>query len=195
MDASRQARPTVSSVRWWRLLRRPQPSQAQALRGRRRGGPPDPRGPRPLSPSKRTDPSVTRSVGYSGTPLPKKLGIKEGSRVALLNEPKKWGPLQPLPKGVDIKTQARGSFDVIVLFAGSMKELEKRFPAAMKSMEPHTGLWIAYPKKASKVDTDLDFAVVQKLGLDAGLVDNKSCAVDEVYSGLRFVYRLKDRPR
>ena len=129
------------------------------------------------------------------TPLPKKLGIKEGARVALMNsptEPKKL--LGPLP-GVELKTQARGKLDVIVLFSTKLSEVTKRFPTLAKALEPDGRLWVAYPKKASGVATDLTFENVQQTGLDAGLVDNKSIAVDDTYSGVQFVYRLKDRPK
>ena len=128
------------------------------------------------------------------TPLPKKLGIKEGARVALINspaEPKEL--LGPLP-GVEIVTQARGKLDVIVLFSTKFSEVTKRFPTLAKALEPDGRLWVAYPKKASGVATDLTFENVQQTGLEAGLVDNKSIAVDDVFSGVQFVYRLKDRP-
>jgi hypothetical protein len=82
---------------------------------------------------------------------------------------------------------------VIVFFTTSRDELERRFDPLRKTMGPADGLWIAWPKKASKIETDLDFDIVQKLGLDAGLVDNKSAAVDDLWQALRFVYRLEDR--
>ena len=135
------------------------------------------------------------TTGYSGTPLPRKLGIKEGARVALLGDVPDYADelLDPMPDGVEVSRRAQGRKDVIVVFAGSMASLGKTFHKAQKLMEPAAGLWVGYPKKASGVPTDLTFDNVQKLGLDAGLVDNKSCAIDEIWSGLRFVIRLKDR--
>jgi hypothetical protein len=135
------------------------------------------------------------TAGYSGTPLPTKLGIKAGHSIAYLNAPGDFDELMhPMPDDVTISTRATGTKDVIVLFATSEADLRKRFPAAKKALAYDGGLWFAYPKKASGVPTDLTFENAQRMGLDAGLVDNKSCAIDEVWSGLRFVYRLKDRP-
>ncbi len=132
-----------------------------------------------------------------GTPLPRKLAIREGSRVAVLGAPEGFVPrgLGPLPSGVDVRTRARGPLDVILLFVRRRAELERRFAALARALDPTGGLWIAYPKKASGVPTDLTFETVQRAGLKAGLVDNKSCAVDDVWTALRFVYRLRDRPR
>jgi hypothetical protein len=135
------------------------------------------------------------TAGYSGTPLPKKLGIKEGARLAILGAPDGFDrTLGALGPGVQVSRQARGRFDVIVFFTTRASELERRFPALTRALEPDGGLWVAWPKKSSRVATDLTFEVVQPVGLDAGLVDNKVCAIDEVWSGLRFVYRVKDRP-
>ena len=129
------------------------------------------------------------------TPLAKKLGIKEAARVALVNAPPGAAKLlEPLPPGVELKTQARGKLDVIVLFSKKESEVAKRFPALAKALVPDGRLWVAYPKKAAGVATDLTFENVQQIGLDAGLVDNKSIAVDDTYSGVQFVYRIKDRP-
>ncbi len=132
---------------------------------------------------------------YSATPLPRKLGIKEGHRVALVNEPQPFRKaLRPLPGGVEIGSGSRGgSLDVAVLFVTRRAELRKRFPALARAVFPDGSLWVAWPKKASKLDTDLDFDAVQDLGLAAGLVDNKSASIDDIYQGLRFVYRLRDR--
>ncbi len=132
---------------------------------------------------------------YSGTPLPRKLGIREGSRVALMGAPDGFDLiLAPLPAGVELRTRARGLFDVVVVFVTLRAELEQRFAALAASLEPAGRLWVAWPKKAARLDTDLNFDIVQGIGLDAGLVDNKSAAIDDVYQGLQFVYRLKDRP-
>jgi len=130
---------------------------------------------------------------YSATPLPRKLGIKERSRVALVGAPEGFPDvLGPLPAGAAL-VPPRGPLDVIVLFAGLRAELEGSFSGLARELAPAGGLWVAYPKKASRVPTDLSFAEVQEIGLAAGLVDNKSCAIDEVWSGVRFVIRLRDR--
>jgi hypothetical protein len=93
------------------------------------------------------------------------------------------------------KLGAKPGVEVLVLFTTSRGELESRFPVLKKTLHPADGLWIAWPKKASKIATDLNFETVQKIGLDAGLVDNKSAAIDEEWQALRFVYRREDRPR
>jgi hypothetical protein len=132
---------------------------------------------------------------YSGTPLPRKLGIKPGTTLALLDAPDGFaGMLQPLPPGVRVVTRAQGELDVVVLFVTRRGRLAERFPAAAARLAPDGGLWIAWPKKSSRVATDLDFDVVQSTGLDAGLVDNKVCAIDATWTALRFVVRLADRP-
>lgn len=132
-------------------------------------------------------------AGYSGTPLPRKLGMKPGHRVAFPGAPDGFAA-RLAGEGVEVWAQLRHPLDVIVLFAAGEADLRRRFPAARKALAWDGGLWVAWPKKASGVPTDLTFEVVQPLGLDAGLVDNKVCAIDEVWSGLRFVYRVKDRP-
>ena len=135
-------------------------------------------------------------AGYSGTPLPKKLGIKPGGRVALIGAaPSFPGALEPLPPGVAVVADPRGPgpFDVILLFTPDRAALDRRFGRLAQILTPAGGLWVAWPKKASGVATDLTEDAVRQVGLDAGLVDNKVCAIDEVWSGLRFVYRLQDR--
>jgi hypothetical protein len=132
---------------------------------------------------------------YSGTPLPKKLGIKEGSRVAIVDAPEGFAAtLTPMPGGVEIASRVGGHLDVVIVFATRFAALDRRFGAAVRALEFDGGLWVCWPKKASKVETDLTFDVVQGMGLEAGLVDNKGASVTDVYQGLRFVYRLKDRP-
>jgi hypothetical protein len=135
-------------------------------------------------------------AGYSGTPLPQKLGIGEGARVALVRAPEGFADtLQPLlPHGVRICSRLSGVLDVVLFFVTRRSELERRFGPMARALEPAGGLWIAWPKKTAGVATDLTENVVRAIGLDQGLVDNKVCAVDEVWSGLRFVYRLADRP-
>src|SRR5207244_5459052 len=93
------------------------------------------------------------------------------------------------------KLGAQRGVEVLVFFTTSRSELERRFPALKETLAPADGLWVAWPKKASKLETDLDFAAVQEIGLAAGLVDNKSAAVDEDWQAVRFVYRREDRPR
>jgi hypothetical protein len=93
------------------------------------------------------------------------------------------------------KLGAKPGSDVVVLFTTSRLELERRFAGLKRMLAPADGLWIAWPKKASKIETDLDFATVQRIGLDAGLVDNKSAAIDDEWQAVRFVYRREDRSR
>lgn len=137
-------------------------------------------------------------AGYSGTPLPKKLGIKEGHRVLLASPPEGFdATLGALPQGAVATSRAGakpGSFDVIVLFVGSVARLRAEFPKKARLLATDGGLWVSWPKKASGVATDLHEGIVREIGLEAGLVDVKVCAVDETWSGLRFVYRLADRP-
>jgi len=136
-------------------------------------------------------------AGYSGTPLPKKLGIKPGARLALVNAPPDFAKtLGTLPPDVTPQPlgRGRGPYDVIVLFARSARELSAALPTACARLAPAGGLWIAWLKKTSGIPTDLTDAEVRGSGLAAGLVDNKVCAIDETWSGLRFVKRLADRP-
>jgi hypothetical protein len=134
--------------------------------------------------------------GYSGTALPKKLGIRPGARLALVRAPEDFdATLGELPGGVVVARRlTRGAVDVIVAFFVERAALERRLPSLRGALDPAGGLWIAWPKRTSGVETDLGEGVVRELGLAAGLVDNKVCAIDEVWSGLRFVYRLRDRP-
>jgi hypothetical protein len=137
---------------------------------------------------------TTSSAGYSGTPLPKKLGIREGSRVAVVSPPDGFTrALTPLPPGAQLRSGARGRCDVVLFFVTRRAELSRRFPSFVRALETDGGLWVAWPKKTSGVATDLAFDTVQEIGLDAGLVDNKVCAIDATWSGLRFVRRLADR--
>jgi hypothetical protein len=135
------------------------------------------------------------SAGYSGTPLARKLGIKPGHRVVLLGAPGGFEEetLGELPDGVRVVRRASGRADVIVAFHTSRAELEQRFDALRALMEPAAGLWIAWPKRASKVQTDITEDVLREIALPKGLVDNKVCAIDAVWSGLRLVIRLRDR--
>jgi hypothetical protein len=134
-------------------------------------------------------------AGYSGTPLAKKLGIKPGHRVAFASPPGGFDALLgDLPGDVAILTRVRGPLDVIVFFTKSRVELERRLPVLRRALDPAGGLWIAWPKRSSGVATDITEDVVRELGLANRLVDNKVCAIDETWSGLRLVIRLADRP-
>lgn len=130
---------------------------------------------------------------YSATPLAAKLGIREGSRVYVSGAPAGFS-LGPLPSAVELSSRLRGELDVALLFATRSSELRRRFPGLRARLRPTGRLWVAWPKKASGIQTDLDFGLVQGTGLAAGLVDNKSASIDEVYQGLQFVIRLRDRP-
>jgi hypothetical protein len=131
---------------------------------------------------------------YSGTPLWKKLGIREGSRVLLAGAPPGLSLGEGVPPGVRTLARAGRGMDVVALFSTSAEEIERRFMPLAKSLDPAGRLWIAWPKKASKVETDVTFSIAQAVGLETGLVDNKSASIDDVYQGLQFVYRLQDRP-
>lgn len=125
---------------------------------------------------------------YSDTPLPQKLGIKEGSRVALQGAPSGFADV------IGVKPRMRGELDVIVLFQTKKGELTRAFTPLARRLASAGGLWVAWPKKGAEMDTDLSFETVQSVGLDAGLVDNKSCSIDDTWQALRFVYRREDRP-
>ncbi len=139
---------------------------------------------------------MASTAGYSGTPLPRKLGIKEGARVAFPNAPEGFeGTLGELPDGVQVRGRARGPLDVIVAFFTRRADLERRYERLAAALEPDGGLWIAWPKRASGVDTDITEDVAREVGVAHGMVDNKVCAIDETWSGLRLVWRLRDRPK
>jgi hypothetical protein len=128
--------------------------------------------------------------------LVRKLGIEDGARLGLIGAPDGFAAtLGELPAGVQVRRRLGGQpFDVIVAFFDRRAGLERRLPSLAGALDPAGGLWIAWPKRASGVATDVTENVVRDLGLAAGLVDNKVCAVDQVWSGLRLVYRLRDRP-
>ena len=150
-------------------------------------------------------------AGYSGTPLPRKLGIKPGARVGLAGAPDGFGALlEPLPDGARVEAGApaagaagavlpgpvlpgTGPFDVIVFFTVEQAELAGRLSELRARMAPAAGLWIAWPKRASRVPTDMTEDVIREIALPTGLVDNKVCAIDQVWSGLRLVIRRELR--
>lgn len=138
---------------------------------------------------------MTTSVGYSGTPLPRKLGIRAGSDVLLVDPPVGF-ELAPLPDAATVRRTdlaAVPAYDVVLAFCPDHEALERCFVPLTRRLTSAGALWVGWPKKASGVATDLDENVVRAHGLAAGLVDTKVCAVDETWSGLRFVVRLRDR--
>jgi hypothetical protein len=126
--------------------------------------------------------------------LARKLGVQDGARLALLGAPDGFdAELAPLPEGVRVLRRLAPRLDVAVLFTTARADLERRFPAAARAVAPAGGLWVAWPKRASGMATDLTENVLRQVGLPHGLVDNKVCAVTDVWSGLRFVWRLENR--
>jgi hypothetical protein len=133
-------------------------------------------------------------AGYSGTPLPKKLGIKSGHTVVLLGAPEGFEDSLDLGDDVRVLRQLRlAPVDVIVFFVDRLTELERRFADVVARMHPAGAFWVAWPKKASRRATDITEDVVRRIGLAGGLVDNKVCAIDDVWSGLRLVIRVENR--
>src|SRR3954451_4844589 len=136
---------------------------------------------------------VTSTAGYSGTPLHRKLGVKPGSRVLLSAAPPGFA-LDHVPSEAAVHTRAAGSpYDVILAFCPDRNRLDRRFGPLAARLSTAGALWVAWPKRASGVATDLDENVVREVGLGEGLVDVKVIAIDETWSGLKFVRRLRDR--
>ena len=136
------------------------------------------------------------SAGYSGTPLHRKLGIKPGHRVALLDAPAGFdATLGPLPDDVTVRRDLDGGepVDVTVLFVTERHELAARLDGVRRRMAQDGGFWVGWPKKSSKVPTDITEDVIREVALPTGLVDNKVCAIDDVWSGLRLVIRREHR--
>ena len=131
-------------------------------------------------------------AGYSGTPLWRKLGIRTGDTVTLLDAPPGFA-IADLPGGVEVRRAARGRSAVIVAFHTTRSTLTHRFPTLLRALEVDGGLWVAWPKRSSGVSTDITEDVVREVALPTGMVDNKVCAIDETWSGLRFCKRLRDR--
>lgn len=133
-------------------------------------------------------------AGYSGTPLQKKLGIKEEVSIFIVNAPKQYLEwISPLPPNVQVRSRLASNMDFIHVFVSEKKIFELEFLRCKKCLKKDGMMWISWPKKSSKVATDLDENIIREFGLKNGLVDVKVCAVDEVWSGLKFVYRIKDR--
>jgi hypothetical protein len=139
---------------------------------------------------------LPEQAGYSGTPLPRKLGIDEGDEIALIGAPE-WleDSLSYLPDVASVHTDLADDarYDVIVAFVTRRAELEAELPRLRARMAPACGLWIAWPKRTSKVPTDMSDQVVRDVALPTGLVDNKVCAIDDTWSGLRLVIRRENR--
>jgi hypothetical protein len=134
-------------------------------------------------------------AGYSGTPLIQKIGIKPGHRIVLRNHPASFAKdLGKLPEGAESSDRLSGKANVVVYFTDRLAELTKDFPRLSSVLVPDGMVWISWPKKASGRPTDVTEDLVRKTGLDCGLVDVKVCAIDETWSGLKFVIRVKDRP-
>jgi hypothetical protein len=134
------------------------------------------------------------AAGYSGTPLAKKLGFKPGFVAAYVAAPGGFdGLLGELPDGVTVRKQLRGPLDLIVCFVTTRRDLERRLPKLRAAMAPAGMLWIAWPKRASGVPTDMTEDVVRDVALPTGLVDTKVAAIDETWSGLRLVIRKELR--
>jgi hypothetical protein len=135
------------------------------------------------------------TAGYSGTPLFRKLGIKPGDAVAVLGAPPGFAGGLAALSGADVAGELRGDglLDVIVTFVRWREDLETQLPGLRRRMAPACGLWIAWPKRAARVPTDMTEDVVREVALPTGLVDNKVCAIDEVWSGLRLVIRRELR--
>jgi Protein of unknown function (DUF3052) len=132
-------------------------------------------------------------AGYSGTPLARKLGIRPGDDLALLGAPGGFA-VDDLPPGVEVRRRARPACDVIVSFHTRHADLARRFPTLMRALVVDGSLWVAWPKRASGVATDITEDVVREVALPTGMVDNKVCAIDDTWSGLRLVLRKELRP-
>ena len=141
---------------------------------------------------------MTQAAGYSGTPLPVKLGIGDGDEIALIGAPEGFEEyLGVLPGVAAVHTDLDGDelFDVIITFVTRRAELEEQLGRLRERMAPACGLWVAWPKRASKVATDMSDQAVREIALPTGLVDNKVCAIDDIWSGLRLVIRRELRQR
>lgn len=134
--------------------------------------------------------------GYSGTPLVKKLGIQAGYRIAVLNSPESYTDLVPdLPASVEVLSNPETGMDVIHLFTAERGKLARVLPRLQKAIRPDGMIWISWPKKASKMPTDITEDVIRQVALPLGLVDTKVCAVSAVWSGLRLVIRKELRTK
>jgi hypothetical protein len=136
------------------------------------------------------------AVGHLGTPLAKKLGIKGGALVATVDVPDELlGFFEDLPDGVEFREGTDGDAAIVLLFATERADLERHLPGAAAAIYPNGAIWVAWPKKASKVPTDMTEDVVRDLALPMNLVDNKVCAISDIWSGLHVVWRKEHRRR
>ena len=143
---------------------------------------------------RRGDGEIMATVGYSGTPLAKKLGIKPGARVFVAGAPKSYpGSLDPLPEGVTFAKTVSESIDLIHVFTDSRAKLAEALAKYRKVMRPDATIWVSWPKKSAKVPTDITEDVIRDVALPLGLVDVKVCAVDETWSGLKLMIRRELR--
>jgi len=134
------------------------------------------------------------AAGYSKKSLVEKLGIKDGFTISIIGAPENYGAtLGTLPSGVKQGKKLKGPFDFLHFFCSKRSRLEDDFPTLKETLSPNGMLWVSWPKASSGVPTDLNENVIREIGLRNGLVDVKVCAVDETWSGLKFVFRLKDR--
>ena len=135
-------------------------------------------------------------TGYSGTPLPQKLGIKPGMILVAIDPPDNYRKLlEPIPSGVNFATRPVGKTKFVHLFVKERRALENHLRAVRQKIAEDAAVWVSWPKKSSGVATDLTEDVIRAIGLANGMVDVKVCAVDDVWPGLKFVFRLKDRPK
>lgn len=135
-------------------------------------------------------------VGYSGTPLAQKLGLQPGREAIVIQSPRPYEEIvTPLPEGVKLRHRLHPGAEFIHLFARSRSDLARRFPRLASALADPGLLWISWPKKTSSLTTDLDENIVREIGLATGLVDVKVCAVDEDWSGLKFVRRVANREK
>ncbi len=133
-------------------------------------------------------------AGYSGTPLPKKLGIVAGSRIFLSDAPKNYLDLvAPLPEGVRVVRKIDGETDIVHIFSTERARLKSALRDSLGKLRQDGSIWVSWPKKSSKVPTDITEGTIREVALPMGLVDIKVCAVDEVWSGLKLVLRKKNR--
>ena len=136
-----------------------------------------------------------KTAGYSGTPLAKKLGLKNGFKIKIINEPEEYFTLLNVDLPMDLKTLSDRTTkkDFIHYFVRTVSQLNNDIEPLKQELEQNGALWISWPKKAAKVETDLDGNIIRATGLKHGLVDIKVCAVNEIWSGLKFVIPVKDR--
>jgi hypothetical protein len=136
------------------------------------------------------------SVGYSGTPLAKKLGFKPGMRVSASGAPPNYRQLlAPLPQGIEFQTRVSKTTDIVHFFTTAKVDLARKLEAWLKVLGPDAAIWVSWPKKTSKVPTDITEDTVRAVALPMGLVDIKVCAVDETWSALKLVLRKELRPK